>query len=120
MISDAACLWCPSTRTSDIVGASNVSQCRCLDDMYDSLDGSLECKPCQLGGVCKGGDPPVSSPGYYIGDENDGFVECLPSISCIGESRCAVGYTGERCSKCAAGYHRAQVDCEKCVGMSNF
>jgi hypothetical protein len=42
------------------------------------------------------------------------YLPCQPSKSCIGDNQCAVGYTGERCARCAKRYYRLDGECEEC------
>jgi hypothetical protein len=42
------------------------------------------------------------------------FVPCDPSIACIGDNMCGVGYVGKKCNKCDYGYFRSDGYCIGC------
>jgi len=107
-----ACVACATRRTTADTGSTTPSQCVCIDDYYEK-DG--ECVPCASGATCKGGRPPISQGGYAASEEGV-FVECLPAGACEADNKCAAGYSGERCSSCADGYYRSQLECVACAG----
>lgn len=101
------------------------------------------CLQCPAGAECAGGtEDPVSLEGWFdirpvilandTNKEDDLFcpmerrdpavrphcfhpMPCEPKEACIGDSKCAVGYSGVRCSQCLAGeFYRINGVCERC------
>ncbi|KAA0161835.1 hypothetical protein FNF31_03620 [Cafeteria roenbergensis] len=42
------------------------------------------------------------------------YLPCQPAKSCIGDNKCAPGYTAERCASCSKGHYRLDGECEVC------
>ena len=101
------------------------SQCACDPDFWFDPRGDY-CSPCPHTASCAGGSAiPVAIPGYFVTSTNPlSVVKCPGSITkCLGDSTCAVGYTGHLCNECAEGYAQygaptvyGEIQCEQCSG----
>ena len=117
------CTTCPSFTTTDGEGAGVYTNCTCLPTFWYGSGERSEgkgCVPCPPGGVCLGGNvPPRAAPGFEVGDTGEGvFVSCPNQAACAGDGRCAPGYTGRLCAKCADDYYRLGDTCRKCSGSN--
>jgi hypothetical protein len=73
---------------------------------------------------------PYAKPGYYRLDaQKEGLiVQCVPPEACLGgkqksnkiqyENVCALGYEGNMCSQCSAGFYKDNEYCKKCPTKS--
>jgi hypothetical protein len=89
------------------------------------------CKPCPAGGYCPGGGVVWPTKGYWSASEMSMPLQCKFAEACPGvqldegnasaiaffikTDRCAVGFAGDYCSKCATpGYYRDGYNCRSC------
>ncbi|KNC56082.1 uncharacterized protein AMSG_11685 [Thecamonas trahens ATCC 50062] len=79
------------------------------------------CVPCPAGASCRGGLAlPVALPGSFPTEDPGVFLECPNPSACAGGEpfRCAEGYTGRFCGRCAQDYFVIGETCHKCRGQS--
>lgn len=129
------CSVCPSTSYSDASGQSACAPCpsnsvtrgrptsreacTCAADHFNKtgLPG-VPCERCPPGGHCPGSTmPPQPLPGYWSTSQDPfTFLACESALACPGgsSSRCAAGYIGRLCARCADGYFRASGECKPC------
>lgn len=129
-----ACLQCPpkttrcvaqapsfAARSSQCVplserGAFLSTNCTCLSNFFSRNGPGTECVLCPPGGDCPGGElPPRSKYGFYPQEGNPfAFSECPRRASCLGDGKCAEGYTGRQCSSCSKGFYQIANTCYRC------
>jgi hypothetical protein len=116
----AACTLCP------VQSSSNGTHCLCDAGTYDvspaatAAGSDPQCRACPEGADCSVSGLQVSAAlaqdGYWRGEasaaQSATFYKCPIAKSCA-QGRCATGYTGVACAKCAPGYHKFNGD--RCV-----
>lgn len=124
-VGSAECLSCPKNSQS----RSDLQGCDCKPTYYldyDS-DGLQICPACPTGADCANPGTKKTSvlplAGYFpdVSNTNNTFVSCLNSAcdASHGNGFCAVGYSGNLCTKCAPGLGRSGVyDCVPCPDPS--
>jgi cysteine-rich repeat protein len=61
-----------------------------------------------------GGNPSCPAGRRSSRPECSVYLPCQPSEACIGDNKCATGYTSDRCSICSKGFYRLDGLCERC------
>jgi len=78
------------------------------------------CCPCPEFAICaKNSTRPIALPGYQQSPSSIWtMVRCEPFSACVGDGKCAVGYTDIACSKCDRNAnpprYRVNFECEQC------
>eukprot|EP00163_Fabomonas_tropica_P031475 TRINITY_DN74_c0_g3_i1.p1 TRINITY_DN74_c0_g3~~TRINITY_DN74_c0_g3_i1.p1 ORF type:complete len:2992 (+),score=748.45 TRINITY_DN74_c0_g3_i1:263-9238(+) len=84
-----------------------------------------ECKSCEAGAECPGGNRLWPQDGNFNTGEQSGFVEvCDPPLRCKGGSvpgaMCNDGYQGFKCGDCAEGFTKREDVCVKCPAIEQL
>jgi len=137
--SNVACVACPVDSSTDALGATNASQCRCNPSYYKEADGV--CEPCPVGANCnRVGITLENLPlekGYYrisvltanvreCPDKNSGHTGCEGNVDTGGVgSVCAETLDGIYCTSCSDIFSGADVfysltdsECRECGSTS--
>ncbi|KNC51395.1 uncharacterized protein AMSG_07578 [Thecamonas trahens ATCC 50062] len=111
---------CPAN-TVVSTGSANITAgtCVCVANTW-SPSGltNMPCEACPTGALCDGVlAKPRAAPGFY--PDGGAFVTCPTEGACLGNGRCAPGYTSRLCAKCTDGYYRLGGSCRKCDSGKN-
>jgi hypothetical protein len=107
VVSNTVCKLCPSGHWSTVVSATVSSVCQKCSE-YDGL-------------MCPAGTSiPFAGEGLYRTLDDPGTAyPCQPPQGCpaaqLGNTSCANGYSGFRCSKCASRFFRSEGKCVLCM-----
>ena len=109
------------TGSARIGSGAELAPCVCLPGYFIESNvtdaGSGGCFACPTGAECAGGEAePSAQVGWYRGGDGRTFYRCVRPRACVGQSQCAVGYTGELCLACLPDYYSRGRDCEPCSG----
>ena len=118
-------------QTGHLPAAQEAFYTVCKPGAYGQV--SEVCLACPRGASCAGWyAEPLSDPGWYNlnitkdaclperehREACNNVLPCEPQFACVGENKCAVGYTSKppmyRCSSCDVGYYKRAGECAEC------
>ncbi len=120
------CVECPDGMTTDMVGAEDVTECRCREGWY-WMNSTLSCVECPMGMSCAGGQKlPEQLPGYWaeaslLNRSTFSVFQCRDQLQCPGgdAGSCPAGRIGRACGSCRENFAaELNGECSKCTGRS--
>lgn len=99
---------------------SATCQC-CPEHQFGFEANATYCYPCPEHAFCPGGLVILPKQGYYHSSERSAQMHACPiASSCLGNAKCARGYTGNLCGACAKGYGQTlPLRCGKCMASAH-
>jgi hypothetical protein len=115
----------PVFTSLDASGARVARSCVECEGRSYNFDG-LACRPCPLGGDCRGGDDLRALSGWHRATPDaEALFACPLRGACepgsaTGDAACAPKYVGPVCAVCAKGHRRRGFECVPCDGATTL